>query len=97
MDFSPSALQAFGFALDLAREADGSVTVLHVIEWLAEEEPRAHAHFNVPEYRQYLIDDARQRVQSLVAEEPRTWSAIHDVVVLGRAHSRLAMSPGADP
>lgn len=89
MDFSPSALQAFGFALDLARQADGSVIVLHVIEWLAEEEPRAHAHFNVPEFRQHLIDDARQRVQALIAQESRTWSAIQDVVVLGRAHREI--------
>ena len=89
MDFSPSALQALGFALDLARQAEGSVTVVQVIEWLAEEEPRTTVHFNVPEYRQYLIDDARARVQALVAEEPRTWATIQDVVVLGRAHREI--------
>jgi nucleotide-binding universal stress UspA family protein len=99
MDFSPSALQAFGFALDLARQANGSVTVLHVIEWLAEEEPRAHAHFNVPEYRLHLIASARQQLQTLVAEERRTWSAIQDVVVVGRAHHailRAAADSSAD-
>ena len=32
MDFSPAALQALGFALDLARQADGVVTVLHVLQ-----------------------------------------------------------------
>ena len=58
IDFSPSALQALGFALDLARQADGRVTLLHVVEWLAEEEPEALAHFNVPEYRRYLAADA---------------------------------------
>ena len=99
MDFSPSALQALGFALDLARQADGSVTVVHAIEWLAEEEPRAHSHFNVPEYRQHLTDDARQRMQALAAGEPRTWSAIQDLVVLGRAHReilRIAADTAAD-
>jgi nucleotide-binding universal stress UspA family protein len=59
MDFSPSAQQALGFALDLARQSNGSVTVATVIEWLAEEEPRVYEHFNVSEYRQHLIDDAR--------------------------------------
>ena len=97
MDFSPSALQAFGFALDLARQADGSVTVLHVIEWLTEEEPTGHAQFNVQEYRQHLIDNARQRVQALVAEEPRTWSAIQDLVVLGRAHREILRIAGDSP
>jgi nucleotide-binding universal stress UspA family protein len=99
MDFSSSALQAFGFALDLARQADGSVTVLHVVEWLAEEELRAHAHFNVPEYRQHLLDDAHQRVQALIAEESRTWADIQNVVVLGRPYReilRLASESPAD-
>jgi nucleotide-binding universal stress UspA family protein len=78
-----------GFALDLARQADGAVTLVHVIEWLAEEEPLAFAHFNVPEYRQHLIDDARQRLGALVADEPRTWSAIQEIVTVGRAHREI--------
>lgn len=87
MDFSPPSMQALGFALDLARQADGTVTVLHAIEWLAEEGPEAHAH--VSEYRQRLIDDARERIQALVADEPRTWAEIKDVVVFGRAHREV--------
>ena len=78
IDFSPSALQALGFALDLARQADGRVTLLHVVEWLAEEEPRASAHFNVPEYRRYMVEDAQERLRNLVAEESRTWVEIDD-------------------
>jgi nucleotide-binding universal stress UspA family protein len=97
MDFSPSALQALGFALDLARQADGSVTVLHVLEWLAEEEPRAYEHFNVPEYRRYLIGDARERLQKLVADEPRTWSAIENVVVPGRPHREILRMAADSP
>ena len=95
MDFSPSALQAFGFALDLARQANGSVTVLHVIEWLAEEEPRAHAHFNVSEYRQYLTADAHARLQALLADEPRTWCETEEVVVIGRAHREVLATAAA--
>ena len=89
IDFSQSAFQAFGFAVDLARQANGFVTVLHAIEWLAEEEPRAHAHFNVPEYRQHLIEDAHKRLQALLAEEPRTWGDTEDVVVIGRAYREI--------
>ncbi|HUF47339.1 MAG TPA: universal stress protein [Vicinamibacterales bacterium] len=89
MDFSPAALQAYGFALDLARQADGSVTVLHVVEWLPEHEPRTTAHFNVSEYRGHLVGDARQRVQELSAGESRTWSDIDNVVVVGRAHREI--------
>lgn len=89
IDFSPSALQALGFALDLARQAGGLVTLLHVIEWIPEEEPRAYAHFNVPEFRVYMVDDAKQRLRSLVAEESRAWCEIDDAVVLGRAHREI--------
>jgi nucleotide-binding universal stress UspA family protein len=99
MDFSPSALQAFGFALDLARQSGGVLTVLHALEGLADEEPREYTHFNVPEYRQRLIDDARQRLQTLVADESRRRSSVDDRVVLGRAHReilRAAADSGTD-
>jgi nucleotide-binding universal stress UspA family protein len=89
IDFSPSALQALGFALDLARQADGLIRLLHVIEWLPEEEPRTSAHFNIPEYRRYMAQDAQERLRTLVAEESRTWVEIDDVVVFGRAHREI--------
>ncbi len=100
IDFSPSALQALGFGLDLARQADGRVTLLHVVEWLTEEEPRASAHFNVPEYRRFMVEDAQERLRSVVAEESRTWVEIDDVVVFGRAYReilRAADTKPADP
>lgn len=89
MDFSPAAMQAYGYALDLGRQADGVVTILHVVEWLPEEEPRTYAHFNVPGFRNQLVQDARQRLHALIAEEPQTWSAIQEVVVGGRAHREI--------
>jgi len=94
VDVSPSALQAFGFALDLARQAGGSVTVLHAIEWLADEEARAHAHFNVPEYRQHLVEDAHARLQALLADEPRTCD-MKDVVAFGRAYREILKTAAA--
>jgi nucleotide-binding universal stress UspA family protein len=98
VDFSPSALLALGFALDLARQADGVVMLVHALEWLAEEEPREYAHFNVPEYRQHLIEDAQQRVRTLVENEAPT-RTIEERVVLGRAHReilRLAAESATD-
>jgi nucleotide-binding universal stress UspA family protein len=63
---------ALEFALDLARQADGRITLLHVIEWLAEERPLTPMAFNVAEYRSALAADAENRLRELVAEEPRT-------------------------
>lgn len=97
IDFSPSALQALGFALDLARQADGRVTLLHVVEWLAEEEPRASTHFNVPEYRRYMVEDAQERLRNLVAEESRTWVEIDDVVVFGRTYREILRAAESTP
>ena len=92
IDFSPSALQALGFALDLARQAGGRVTLLHVVEWLAEDEP---THFNVPEFRGHMVNDAKQRLRSLVAEESRAWCEIDDVIVSGRAHRGILQEAAA--
>jgi nucleotide-binding universal stress UspA family protein len=98
IDFSPSSLQALGFALNLARQADGRVTLLHVVEWLAEEDlPRASAHFDVPEYRSYMASDARERLRALVAHESRTWVDISDVVEFGRAHREILRAAEGKP
>ena len=97
IDFSAAALQALGFALDLARQADGLVKLLHVVEWLAEEEPRATAHFNVPEYRRHMVEDAQERLRALVADESRTWVEIDDVVVSGRAHREILRAAETKP
>jgi nucleotide-binding universal stress UspA family protein len=99
IDFSSAALEAFGFALDLARHSDASVVLVHAIEFLAEEEPREYAHFNVPEFRSYLLEDARQRLESLVSGEPRLNRGVRTVVVVGRAHPgilHIAADEGAD-
>jgi len=99
VDFSAAALEAFGFALDLARRSDASVVLVHAIEFLAEEEPLETAHFNVPEFRSYLLTDARQRLESLVSGEPRLNRGVRTVVVVGRAHHgilHIAAAEGAD-
>ena len=89
VDFSPSSLQALGFALDLARQSNGRLTLLNVVEWLAEEEPVASAHFNVPEVRGQMRQDSDRRLHGLVAEESRTWCEIDNVVGFGRAHREI--------
>jgi nucleotide-binding universal stress UspA family protein len=89
VDFSPGSQQALGFALDLARQANGCLTLLHVIEWLAEHEPRTYDHFNVPEFRQHLLNEARERLRGLIEAEPRTWCEIEELVAPGRAHREI--------
>jgi nucleotide-binding universal stress UspA family protein len=98
MDFSPASQQALGFALGIALRAGASLTLLHAIEWLPEEEPAEPTTFNVVEYREHLKQTARDRLAALVAEAHGRPSPTM-LVVTGRAHReilRLAEERGAD-
>jgi len=85
VDFSPASLAALAHAFKLAEENGAEITVLHVIEWLVEEEPGARiAGFDVPEFRQYLNRDARARLHALVPDEARDWCRPREEVLGGR-------------
>lgn len=88
-DFSPAAMQAFGFAADLAARAHASLTLLHTIEWLPEHEPRELAHFDVPEFRRQLTRDAQERLKALAAQGSAAQTATHTLVAAGRAHREI--------
>ncbi len=99
MDYSPAAHQALGFALAIGRQRHAAVTVLQVIEWLAEEETRATAHFNVAEYRRALVEDAHERLRALITEAAPGRAGIEEAVTIGRAHQQVvtvAAERGAD-
>jgi len=85
VDFSGASLAALGYALKLAEESCAEITVLHVLEWLLEEEPGARiAGFDVPEFRRYLEKDARERLLTLVPADARDWCRPREAVVGGR-------------
>jgi nucleotide-binding universal stress UspA family protein len=90
VDFSAAALHAVEFAMDVANRADASVTFLHVIEWLAEGDPRDTAHFAVPELRQFLMQNARERLDALVAHQQHLERGVRMEVGAGRAHRQIA-------
>jgi nucleotide-binding universal stress UspA family protein len=90
MDYSPASLQALGFALDLARQSGASVTVLHVLEGLAEEKPGGQRAFNIDEYRVHLIAEAQDELQDLLLSEfAGEAEGIHREVATGRAHREI--------
>ncbi len=67
VDFSEASLAALSHALKVAEESSAEITVLHVLEWLVEDEPGARiAGFDVPEFRRYLEKDAREKLHALV-------------------------------
>lgn len=89
MDFSPASLQALGFALDLARQANGTVTVLHVLEWVAEDDPTSPTALNLQAYRAHLIEQGNQRLREVLDPEPPTWCEIEPLVTTGRIHREV--------
>lgn len=80
VDFSPSSDLAVGFALDLGRQVGAAVAFLHVVEWPESGEPRAYAHFEVPEFRLQLMADARARLEALAPAGPDGPAVSHHVV-----------------
>ena len=88
MDFSPSSQLAVGFALDLGRQVGATVTLLHVVEWPEGGEPRAHAPFQVPEFRLQLMADARVQLEALAPSAPDAPAVSHNVVS-GRAKTQI--------
>lgn len=88
VDFSPCSRKAVSYALSLAEEAGGALTLVHVVEGF-DEEPLATAHFNVPEYRRHLEDNAAERLENLVPSETRSWCECRTLVRNGKAHREI--------
>lgn len=98
-DHSPSSREALRYALALGQESGASLTVLHAIEWLADDQTRSSAQFDVSAYRQHLIEDAQARLLSEIPDDVRTWCDVHVRVVFGRSYREVlgaADNIGAD-
>jgi len=89
IDYSPSALEALQYALELGRQAGGRVTALYALEYLDPEEPCEHVDFDIRRHRQHFIDHARERLHAQVAQESTTWCEIEEVVAIDRAYKAI--------
>lgn len=89
IDFSSSSQQAFGFALDLASQSAGTMTALHVLEWMTDYEPAPFGPFTAADYRRHLITDAEQRLRTLVDGVEHPWCEVTPVVATGRSHREI--------
>ncbi len=95
IDFSPSSQQAYGFALDLASQSNGSVTALHVIEWLADQDPTPYGGFNIVDFQQHLATDAEARLRTFAESVPHPWCEVTPVVATGRSHREILATAGS--
>ena len=94
LDFSATGKEALGYALSLAERAKARLTVLYVLEW-PDEEAR-HPHFDVPEYRRYLEEDALRQLHASVPKEARDWCEVRERVVAGKPWRKIVQVAAAE-
>ena len=98
VDFSECSIHALEYAMSLAEEAGGSLTVLHVID-VGPEIPDIHGLMvgGVPDVREFIARvDARARVRlkELVPDSVRTSCHVETMVVEGRSYREVLRVAG---
>jgi nucleotide-binding universal stress UspA family protein len=89
VDFSDSSLSALEFAFSLAQEGDAALTILHVFDRLAEDEPLTNRPISVPEYRLEVEADFMAKLDALVPESVRTWCRPYTRIAHGKAYREI--------
>jgi nucleotide-binding universal stress UspA family protein len=98
-DFSPASAKALALAMTMAREQGAALTVLHVVEALAEDEAEDFPHAGVREHVRALTRTARERLRAAVPREAHVWGTVTEVIRYGQAAYailREATDRGAD-
>lgn len=98
-DFSPASDRAVEYALSLAQEANGRLTLLHVLDWLPGKEFAAFPQFDAEVYRRQAIGEARRRLEALVPDEAHDWCEPDFRISCGKPYVqvlRLAAEEQAD-
>lgn len=90
IDFSEGSLAALEYAINLAEEIDGQLTLLHVTEMPAAltQEPFVSEE-ELVRIRQTAATDARRKLTNLVPENARAYCTIDTAVVEGRAYREI--------
>ncbi len=89
VDFSDSSLAALDFALSLAQESDGELTILHVFDWQPDDGPLTTRPITMPEYRLEVERDATAKLQELVPNSIRDWCRPTVRLAHGKAYREI--------
>jgi nucleotide-binding universal stress UspA family protein len=73
VDFSHASQRAVEYALTLAQEACGRLTLLHALEALPAEEEAALSRFDITGFHQTMERIARSRLQEAIPRAARDW------------------------
>lgn len=89
VDFSEASAAALRAAARLAEDAKAHLLVLHVLESLPHEDPRALMHFNIPEYRSFLTLDAKERLATFLPAGLRGASNVEELITTGKPYREI--------
>ncbi len=89
VDFGASSLRALRVAMFLAADFGSRVILLHVMEGLPDDRSRDWSHWTVPEYRNALEEDARERLHGILDPDERRGLCVQEVVASGKAYSEI--------
>jgi nucleotide-binding universal stress UspA family protein len=89
LDYSPSAIKALQYGLELGRQANGWVTVLYALEYMDPEEPCEHVDFDIRAHRRHFIEHARARLDAQLARESTTSCEITATIAIDRAYKAI--------
>jgi nucleotide-binding universal stress UspA family protein len=95
IDFSEGSITALEYAINLAEEADGQLTLLHVTELPSAltQEPYA-IEDELRRISESAVKDARHRLTNLIPENAKTYCTIDTTVVEGRAYREILRRAG---
>jgi nucleotide-binding universal stress UspA family protein len=85
VDFSGDSLRALEYALSLAQEAYGRLTILHAIEQFPPEEEPVLAPFDMGIYHQAVERQVRGRLAEILPRDAPDWCQPEHVVARGKA------------
>jgi nucleotide-binding universal stress UspA family protein len=88
VDFSASSTTALQVASALAKESDGELKVVHVLDW-PEEDELLMERLQAPEFRLPFELSVQRRLDGLITDEMRTWAKPMTVVVHGKPYRRI--------
>ena len=90
VDFSESSLNALALAINMAKEADARLTLLHVVEWPrpVSQEPLAF-DVDLARLRDAALSDARRRLHDLIPDQAATYCTVETMVSEGKAHQTI--------
>jgi nucleotide-binding universal stress UspA family protein len=95
VDFSEPSLAALRFAFSLAEEADANLTIMHVLDWPADDELLVE-RFDTPAFRRVVEGEARSRLEALIPDEVRVWSKPSAKIGYGKPYRRILETADAE-